>query len=136
MERTACTNEDTWHAYRVNSIKPRGSRSKPRIISWNRPSRSSKKSSTQNSTRPWKYTCVSVSIASTPTRWSPGALCVPNGLGKSKRVLVITSGDKLRKAQEAGADFVGGEDMVNKIQSEGWTDFDAVIATPDMMRSV
>ncbi|HVW08116.1 MAG TPA: 50S ribosomal protein L1 [Bryobacteraceae bacterium] len=65
-----------------------------------------------------------------------GTVLMPNGLGKSKRVLVITSGDKLREAQEAGADFVGGEDMVNKIQSEGWTDYDAVIATPDMMRSV
>src|SRR5664279_4536143 len=65
-----------------------------------------------------------------------GTVLMPNGLGKSKKVLVITSGDKLREAQEAGADYVGGEDMVNKIQSEGWTDFDAVIATPDMMRSV
>jgi large subunit ribosomal protein L1 len=65
-----------------------------------------------------------------------GTVLMPNGLGKSKTVLVITSGDKLREATEAGADFVGGEDMVNKIQSEGWTAFDAVIATPDMMRSV
>src|SRR6202522_4684807 len=65
-----------------------------------------------------------------------GTVVMPNGLGKSKKVLVITSGDKLREAREAGADFVGGEDMVNKIQSEGWTAFDAVIATPDMMRSV
>jgi large subunit ribosomal protein L1 len=65
-----------------------------------------------------------------------GTVLMPNGLGKSKTVLVIASGDKLREATEAGADFVGGEDMVNKIQSEGWTDFDAVIATPDMMRSV
>jgi large subunit ribosomal protein L1 len=65
-----------------------------------------------------------------------GTVLMPNGLGKSKKVLVIASGDKLREAQEAGADYVGGEDMVNKIQSEGWTDFDAVIATPDMMRSV
>jgi len=65
-----------------------------------------------------------------------GTVLMPNGLGKSKKVLVIASGDKLREAQEAGADFVGGEDMVNKIQSEGWTDFDAVVATPDMMRSV
>src|SRR5229473_2931662 len=61
---------------------------------------------------------------------------LPNGLGRSKTVLVIASGDKQREATEAGADFVGGEDMVNKIQSEGWTAFDAVIATPDMMRSV
>ncbi len=65
-----------------------------------------------------------------------GTVLMPNGLGKSKKVLVIASGDKQREATEAGADFVGGEDMVNKIQSEGWTDFDAVIATPDMMRSV
>jgi len=65
-----------------------------------------------------------------------GTVVMPNGLGKSKKVLVITSGDKLREAQEAGADFVGGEDMVNRIQSESWTDYDAVIATPDMMRSV
>jgi large subunit ribosomal protein L1 len=65
-----------------------------------------------------------------------GTVLMPNGLGKSKKVLVIASGDKQKEAEEAGADFVGGENMVNKIQSEGWTDFDAVIATPDMMRSV
>jgi large subunit ribosomal protein L1 len=65
-----------------------------------------------------------------------GTVVLPNGLGKSKTVLVIASGDKLREAEEAGADFVGGEDMVNKIQTENWTAFDAVIATPDMMRSV
>jgi large subunit ribosomal protein L1 len=65
-----------------------------------------------------------------------GTIVLPNGLGKSKRVLVIASGDKQREAEQAGADFVGGEDMVAKIQQQGWTDFDAVIATPDMMRSV
>src|ERR687884_556198 len=65
-----------------------------------------------------------------------GTVVMPNGLGKSKKVLVIASGDKQREAMDAGADFVGGEDMVNKIQSESWTDYDAVIATPDMMRSV
>ncbi|HYW48745.1 MAG TPA: 50S ribosomal protein L1 [Bryobacteraceae bacterium] len=65
-----------------------------------------------------------------------GTVVMPNGLGKSKKVLVIAGGDKQREAMEAGADLVGGEDMVNKIQSESWTDFDAVIATPDMMRSV
>src|ERR1700753_1351309 len=65
-----------------------------------------------------------------------GTVVMPNGLGKSKIVLVIASGDKQREATEAGADLVGGEDMVNKIQSESWTAFDAVIATPDMMRSV
>jgi large subunit ribosomal protein L1 len=65
-----------------------------------------------------------------------GTVVLPNGLGKSKKVLVIASGDKLREATEAGADIVGGDDMVAKIQNENWTDFDAVIATPDMMRSV
>jgi large subunit ribosomal protein L1 len=65
-----------------------------------------------------------------------GTVVLPNGLGKSKKVLVIASGDKQREAEAAGADYVGGEDMVAKIQNEGWTDFDAVIATPDMMRSV
>src|SRR5436853_6280622 len=63
-----------------------------------------------------------------------GTVVLPHGLGKSKRVLVIASGEKIREAQEVGADFVGGDDMVQKIQ-EGWTDFEAVIATPDMMRS-
>ena len=63
-----------------------------------------------------------------------GTVVLPHGLGKSKRVLVIATGEKVREAEEAGADFAGGEDMVQKIQ-EGWTDFDAVIATPDMMKS-
>jgi large subunit ribosomal protein L1 len=63
-----------------------------------------------------------------------GTVVLPHGLGKSKRVLVIASGEKIREAQEAGADHVGGEDMVEKIQ-QGWTDFEAVIATPDMMKS-
>ena len=65
-----------------------------------------------------------------------GTVVLPHGLGKSKKVLVIASGDKVREAEAAGADFVGGEDMVEKIQKENWTDFDAVIATPDMMKSV
>jgi len=65
-----------------------------------------------------------------------GTVIMPNGLGKSKKVLVIAGGDKQKEAEEAGADFVGGEDMVTKIQTESWTDYDAVIATPDMMRSV
>ncbi|MGH9776574.1 MAG: 50S ribosomal protein L1 [Candidatus Acidiferrales bacterium] len=63
-----------------------------------------------------------------------GTVVLPHGLGKAKRVLVIAGGEKVREAQEAGADFVGGEDMVQKIQ-EGWIDYDAVIATPDMMKS-
>jgi large subunit ribosomal protein L1 len=64
-----------------------------------------------------------------------GTVVLPNGLGKSKRVLVIASGDKLKEAEEAGADLIGGDDTVQKIQG-GWIDFDAVVATPDMMRSV
>lgn len=65
-----------------------------------------------------------------------GTVVLPNGLGKKIRVLVIAGSDKVKEAQEAGAEFVGGEEMVQKIQSEGWIDYDAVIATPDMMRSV
>src|SRR3954454_17842257 len=65
-----------------------------------------------------------------------GTVVLPHGLGKSKKVLVIASGEKLREAQAAGADFVGGEDMVEKITKENWTDFDALIATPDVMKSV
>jgi large subunit ribosomal protein L1 len=65
-----------------------------------------------------------------------GTVVLPNGLGKTKRVLVIASGDKIREAEEAGADFVGGEEMIAKIVGEGWLDYDAVVATPDMMRSM
>jgi large subunit ribosomal protein L1 len=65
-----------------------------------------------------------------------GTVVLPHGLGKSKKVLVIATGEKVREAEAAGADFVGGEDMVEKIQKENWTDYDAVIATPDMMKSV
>ena len=64
-----------------------------------------------------------------------GTLVLPHGIGKTKTVLVIAQGDKVREAEEAGADIVGGEDVVNRIKG-GWTDFDAVIATPDMMRLV
>lgn len=65
-----------------------------------------------------------------------GTVVLPHGLGKSKKVLVIASGDKVREAEGAGADFVGGEDMVEKIMKENWTDFDVLVATPDMMKSV
>src|SRR5271168_4953036 len=65
-----------------------------------------------------------------------GTVVLPHGLGKTKRVAVIASGERVKEAEAAGADFVGGEDMVEKIQKEGWTDFDALIATPDMMKSV
>ena len=64
-----------------------------------------------------------------------GTVVLPHGLGKSKSVLVIANPDKQREATEAGADFTGGEEVVEKIQG-GWMDFDAVVATPDMMRAV
>src|SRR5438094_8113641 len=64
-----------------------------------------------------------------------GTLVLPHGIGRSKTVLVIAQGDKIKEAEDAGADFVCGEDMVNKIKG-GWLGFDAVIATPDMMRLV
>ncbi len=64
-----------------------------------------------------------------------GTVVLPHGLGKTKRVIVIASGDKVREGREAGADEVGGDDLVQRIQG-GWLDFDAVVATPDMMKSV
>jgi large subunit ribosomal protein L1 len=64
-----------------------------------------------------------------------GTVVLPHGLGKSKRVAVIASGEKIKEAEEAGADVVGGEDLVGRIK-EGWLEFDALIATPDMMRLV
>jgi len=62
-----------------------------------------------------------------------GAVVLPHGTGKSARILVFAKGDKEKEAREAGADFVGAEDLAQKIQNEGWMDFDRVIATPDMM---
>lgn len=62
-----------------------------------------------------------------------GAIVLPHGTGKEVRVLVIAKGDKEKEAREAGADFVGAEDMIEKIQKENWFDFDTLIATPDMM---
>ncbi len=65
-----------------------------------------------------------------------GTVVLPHGLGKSKIVAVIASGDKIRDAEAAGAEFFGGEELVERIQKENWTAFDALIATPDMMKSV
>jgi large subunit ribosomal protein L1 len=66
-----------------------------------------------------------------------GTVVLPHGLGgRAKRVVVVASGEKLKEAQDAGADHVGGDDIVNRIQQEGWVDFDAMVATPDMMKSV
>ena len=64
-----------------------------------------------------------------------GTVVLPHGLGRTKKVLAIAGADKQKEAQEAGADFVGGEEIVEKIQG-GWMEFDAVVATPDMMRAV
>ena len=62
-----------------------------------------------------------------------GSVVLPNGTGRTVRVLVVTKGDKIKAAQEAGADFVGGEEMIEKIKTENWFGFDVMIATPDMM---
>lgn len=65
-----------------------------------------------------------------------GAVVLPHGTGKTVRVLVFAKGDKAKEAEEAGADFVGGEELIPKIQNEGWLEFDVVVATPDMMAVV
>ena len=68
-----------------------------------------------------------------PDQMVRGTIVLPHGTGKTKSVLVIASGEKQKEAEEAGADFFGGEEMAEKIQKENWTDFDVLVATPDMM---
>lgn len=71
-----------------------------------------------------------------PDQMVRGTVVLPHGTGRVKRVLVIAAGEKQKEAEEAGADFVGGEDIIEKIKNENWFDFDLLIATPDMMRHV
>jgi large subunit ribosomal protein L1 len=71
-----------------------------------------------------------------PEQMVRGTVVLPYGTGKVKRVLVIAAGEKQKEASEAGADFVGGDEIVEKIQKENWFDYDVVISTPDMMKSV
>lgn len=71
-----------------------------------------------------------------PDQMVRGTVVLPHGTGRVKRVLVIASGEKQKEAQEAGADHVGGEDMVDKIKAENWFEFDVLIVTPDMMKHV
>src|SRR6056297_4231237 len=65
-----------------------------------------------------------------------GTIVLPNGIGKEVTVLVVAKGDKKTEAEEAGADFVGSDDLIEKIEEEGWTDFDIAIATPNMMSEI
>lgn len=65
-----------------------------------------------------------------------GSVTLPAGTGKDKKVLVLCKGDKQKEAQEAGADFVGADELIQKIKDEGWVDYQAVVATPDMMKEV
>lgn len=71
-----------------------------------------------------------------PDQMIRGTVVLPHGTGRTKKVLVVAAGEKQKEAQEAGADFVGGEDMVEKIKTENWFDFDVLITTPDMMKHI
>ena len=71
-----------------------------------------------------------------PEQMVRGTVVLPHGTGKQTRVLAIASGEKQKEAENAGADFVGGEDMVERIEKEGWFDYDLIVTTPDMMKHV
>jgi large subunit ribosomal protein L1 len=71
-----------------------------------------------------------------PDQMVRGTVVLPHGTGRIKRVLVIATGEKQKEAEEAGADFIGGEEIIEKIKNENWFDFDLLIATPDMMKHV
>ena len=79
---------------------------------------------------------VSVKIVHKSFQNIRGTTTLPAGTGKEKKVLVICKGDKQKEAQDAGADFVGAEEIIEKIKSEGWVDYQAVVTTPDMMKQV
>ena len=95
-----------------------------------------KQTASAKSTSPLIWISVSVLIHVTPIRWFAARLHYLMARGKEVRVLVIASEGKQQEARDAGADFVGLDDMVDKIQNDGWTDFDVLIATPDVMASV
>ena len=82
--------------------------------------------------RPSKFTSEPV-VTDVAEQQIRGAVVLPNGTGKTVKVLVFAKGDKINEAEAAVADYVGGEELIPKIQNEGWLDFDVVVATPDMM---
>ena len=117
---------------------PRGGREgrgSGRIRSTRRCGSSPRDVASPSSTRPSRSRCASASTRSTPTRWCAAPSCCRTGSGETARVLVFAQGEKIKEAEDAGADLVGGEELAKKIEG-GWLDFDAVVATPDMMRVV
>jgi len=119
-QRTAGTNEVTWHAKQANIINPPGTGRSQGI-----PARRRRSPSQEDQVREIRRDCGDPHAAGRRSKHADqmvrGTVVMPNGLGKSRRCW-SSRGDKQREAAEAGADFVGGDDMVNKIQTEGWTD--------------